>query len=88
MRVLYARGSIRKLCCIVSLEFRRAELEDRPRAKRHLRRMAGVTRPVAGAPPRAHASEPAPRETLSLGVEANTLTDRELLLERELKTTF
>ena len=72
----------------MSLEFGRVKLEDRPRAKRHLKRIAGVTRPVAGASRRAHAPEPAPVETLSLGVEANTPTDRELLLERKLKTTF
>ena len=62
----------------MSLELGRAELEDRPRAKRQI---AGVTRTVAGAPRRAHAPEPVPAEALSLGVEANTLTDRELLLE-------
>ena len=44
-----------------------------------------VTRPVAGAPRRNHAPEPAPRGTLGIGVKANTLTDRELLLERELR---
>ena len=86
-RGLYAGGLIRKLCCIVRLEFGRAELEDRPRAKRHLQRIAEVTRPVAGAPRRAHAPEPAPGGTLSPRVEANTLRDRERL-ERELKTMF
>ena len=88
-RVLYARDSIRKLCCIVNLELGNEELEDRPRrAKRHLRRIAGVMTMVAGAPRRAHAPEPAPKGTLSIGEEANTLTDRELLFERELKTAF
>ena len=52
------------------------KLEDRPRAKRHLRRTAALTRPVARVPRRVHAPEPAPRGTLSIGVEANTLTDR------------
>ena len=33
----------------------------------------------------AHAPEPAPGGTLSLGVEANTLANRELLLKREIK---
>ena len=47
-----------------------------------------MKRPVAGAPWKAHAPEPALRETLSIGVEANTLTDRELLLEREVNTKF
>ena len=56
--------------------FGRAELEDRPRAKRHLRRIKEVTRTVAGAPRRAHIPEPAPRGTLSIGVEANTQTER------------
>ena len=69
----------------MSLEFGRAELEDRPQAKGHLRRIAGVTRPVAGARWRAHAPETAPKGTLSIGVETNTLTDRELLLKREIK---
>ena len=43
-----------------------AELEDRARAKRHLRRIAGLTRPIVGVPRRAHALEPAPRGTLSI----------------------
>ena len=47
-----------------------------------------MTRPVAGAPRRAHAPESAPGGTLNIRVEANTLTDRALLLKRELKTTF
>ena len=47
-----------------------------------------MTRPVAGALQRARAPEPAPRGALSLGVEANSLTDREFLLERDLKTAF
>ena len=72
----------------MSLEFGRTELEHRPRAERHLRKVAGVTRTVAGAPRRAHAPEPAPRGTLNLGVKSNTLTDREFLLKLELKTTF
>ena len=67
------------------MKFGRAELEDQPRVKRHLRRIAGVTRTVAGAPRRAHAPEPAPRGTLSIGVEANTLKDTELLLKSEIK---
>ena len=70
----------------ISAEDGRAELEDRPRAKRHLRRIVGLTRPVAGVLRRAHAPEPAPRGTLSIGVEANALTDRKLL--PEVKTTF
>ena len=74
-----------KLCLIVSLEFGRAELKDRPRAKRHLRRIAGVTRPVAGAPRRVHTPELAPRGALSIRVEANTRTERELLLKSERK---
>ena len=62
-----------------------AELEDRPRAKRHLQRIAGLTRQVAGVPRGAHAPGPAPRGTLSIVVEANALTDREFLPEREIK---
>ena len=84
MRGLYAKGSIRNLCRIVSLEFGRSKLEDRPRAKSYLRRIAGVTRPVAEAPQRSHAPEPAPTGTLSLGVEASTLGDRDLF-KREIK---
>ena len=39
-----------------------------------------------GVPRGAHAPERAPRETPSIGgVEANALTDRELLLQREIK---
>ena len=38
-----------------------------PRAKRHLRRIAGLTRLVAGATRRTHAPEPAPRRALSTG---------------------
>ena len=72
----------------MNLEFGRIELEDRSRAKRYLGRIAGVARPVAGALQRAYAPEPAPGGTLSLGVEVNTLTDRELLLERKVTTTF
>ena len=69
----------------MSLEFGKVELENRPRAKRHLQRIEGVTRPVAGAPRRAHAPELAPEKTLSIGVEANTLTDTELILKSEIK---
>ena len=69
----------------MNLKFGGAELENRPRAKRYMRRRAGVTRPVAGAPRIEHALEPAPGETLSLGVEANNLTERELLLKSEMK---
>ena len=72
----------------MNLEFGRAELEDQPRAKRHLRRRTGVTIMVAGAPRKAHAPEPAPRGTLTIGVEANTLTGREVLLKFKSKTTF
>ena len=68
------------MCCIVSLEFGRVELEDRPRANGHMLRIAGGTRTVAGAPRTAHAPEPAPEGTLSVGVEANILMDKELLL--------
>ena len=45
----------------------------------------GVTRPAAGVLWRAYTSDSVPRGTLSIGVEADSLTDRKLLLERELK---
>ena len=47
-----------------------------------------MARLVAGALQRARAPEPAPRRALSLGVEANSLTDREPLVERDFKTKF
>ena len=56
------------LCCEPG-NSEKGELEDRLRAKRRLRRRARGTKPVAGAPRRAHVPELAPRETLRIGVD-------------------
>ena len=87
-RTLVRYGLDKELGCIVNLKFGRAELGDRRRARRPLRRIAGVTRPVAGTPRKTYAPAPVPGGTMGLVVEANTLADRELLLERKSKTTF